>query len=70
MAGGWLPSKPSPPEEVTTSAPEQKSPLAPVRITARASDAAMSRNVSRMTSHIDIEQAFLVPGRSRVTVTT
>src|SRR3954454_5123355 len=71
MAVNLLPSHPgsAPPGFFTMSAPEQKSPLAPVRITQRASDAEISRNASRMVSHMFIEHAFLVPGRSSVTVT-
>src|SRR5512145_2102126 len=63
MAVRWPPSKPSEPEDETTSAPEQKSPLAPVRTTARAFEAAISRKESRIASHIDIEHALRVPGR-------
>ena len=68
MAVSLLPSQPGS-APLTMSAPEQKSPLAPVRITQRAFDEAMSRNVSRMASHMFIEQALRVPGRSSVTVT-
>lgn len=66
MAVRRLPSHPGslPPGCFTMSAPGQKSPLAPVSTAQRASEEAMSRKASRIASHMFIEQALRVPGRS------
>ena len=70
MARSLLCSQPVFVAEGDRSAPEQKSPFAPVSSTQRASDAEISRKASRMASHMFMVQALRVPGRSRVTVTT
>ena len=52
------------------SAPAQKSPSAPVRITAREPEYAISRNTSPRATHMIPVHAFFASGRSIITVVT